>query len=407
MIKKLSRLFLIPWMVVILPHIALSGGVIKIGAPTPLTGSYAYDGLGYRQCLEFAVEEINAQGGLLGKKLEIVTFDIGVFSPEKLMQAAAVLINREKVDTVHGGWSGWGQNVRAFGKYTVPTFFADASISSIEVYKKAPQKYANIFQMCEVEKPLAIGVFDAMNALPYRYTNNKIAIIVTDDAFGREIGDAMKTRAIEKGWEVAIFEVVPYGIREWGPLLTKIRNINPAWIHFEVVSPPDAIAFFRQFKKSPSQSLLNFGYGLMPPDLVKTLGQEANGILGKVVFGMPLPQGPTPEADAWLKKFRARFGNDPLAAGYTSYVSLKMWAEAVRQVGDEKKYSEINNRLAQMTYNCVAGGVWRFDKNHKIPMSTETPMLIMQVQDGKLVTIYRGVGISYKNNHFRKPGWLN
>ena len=379
--------------------------IIRIGVPTPLTGTYASDALGYRQCLEFAIEEINARGGLLGKRLEMVPYDIGVFSPEKMLAAAVVLIEREKVDTIHAGWSGWGQNVRAFGRYAVPTFFADASIGSIEVYRDDPQQYSNIFQMCEVEGPLAVGVLDMMNALPHRYDNQKIVVIVSDDEWGCRVGSTINVHAREKGWDMAMYEVVPYGIQNWDALLTKIRKIDPAWIHFEVVNPADAIAFIRQFKKAPTHSLINLGYGLMA--LIKTLGEEANGVLGKVAFTMPLPDGITPQAGAWLEKFCTRYGNNPMSAGYASYVSLKMWAGAVRQAGDEKGYDRINQILSQMTYQGIAGGVWAFDHDHKIPMSKNTPMLGMQVQNGKVVTICKvAVGETEEVRPFQTPPWI-
>ena len=380
--------------------------VIRIGVPTPLTGTYASDAFGYRQCLAFAVQEINDGGGLLGKTLEMVPYDIGVFSPEKMLAAAVVLIDRENVDTVHAGWSGWGQNVRAFGKYSVPTFFADASISSIREYRKDSLQYSNIFQMCDVEGPLAEGVLEMMNALPYQYRNRKMVTIVSDDEWGCQVGRAIDLHAPEKGWEVAMHEVVPYGISDWNALLAKIRKINPGWIHFEMVSPADVIAFMHQFKKAPTRSLINLGYGLMPPALIKTMGAEADGLLGKVVFTMPLPDGLAPQADAWLKTFRARYGNNPMAAGYLSYVSLKMWAEAVLQAKDEKAYGRINQILSQMTYRCVAGGVWTFDRDHKIPMSKNTPMLGMQVQNGQVVTICKVADETQTVRRFQVPPWI-
>jgi branched-chain amino acid transport system substrate-binding protein len=392
---------------IITPSFASSSTeVIRIGVPSPLSGIYASDARGYRQCLEFALEEINSTGGILGKQLEMVTYDIGVLSPEKLMAAAVVLIEQQKVDSIHGGWSGWGQNVRAFGKYPVPTFFADASISSITEFRKHPEKYNNIFQMCDVEKPLAIGVLDMMNGLDYTYPNRKVVIIATDDDWGYRIRKAMENSSLDKGWNIAMSEVVPYGIKDWEALLTKIRDINPAWIHLEIASPPDVKAFLDQFNKKPTQSLVNLGYGLMPPNLVNTLGDRANGLLGKVVFTMPLPNGPTPQSQQWLNRFRTKYGSAPTTAGYLSYVSLKMWAAAVVEVGDEKAYDEINSKLLQMTYSGIGGGVWRFDEDQKIPMSTNTPMLGMQVQDGRLVTICE---ISDKVNiihPFQIPTWV-
>jgi branched-chain amino acid transport system substrate-binding protein len=384
---------------------AWSAEPIRIGVPTPLTGAYVSDGLGYRQNIEFAVEEINSAGGLLGRPLKRVLFDIGDFAPELHMQAADQLISRHKVDSVHGGWSGWGQNVLAFGKYDVPTFFADASISSIEVYREDTKKYRNIYQMCDVEKPTSIAFFDGMEGLPYQYPNKKLAIIVSDDAYGREIGDGLKERAGQKGWEVPMYEVVPYGTTEWGPLLTKIRAIEPAYIHVEIVSPPDLMTFFRQFSKSPTNSLINYGYALMVPDLLKNMGAEANGIMGGVLFVMPLPAGPTPEANAWLKRFRARFGNDPLAGGYLAYLGIVMWAEAVRSVGDVTNYDAINDYIANMTYKGVEGGTWKFDKDHKIPIAPDTPLLTLQVQDGKRVTVYAG-DKPYLDYKFQVPPWI-
>lgn len=400
------RLIFIVCFCLLLPAAARAGGVIKIGVPTPLTGIYTADALGFRQCLEFALEEINAEGGVLGKRLEMVPYDIGVFSPEKLMAAAVVLIEQEKVDSVHGGWSGWGQNVRAFGKYKVPAFFSDASISSILEYRKDPQKYSNIFQMCDVESPLALGVLDMMNGIAYNYPNRKVVIIATDDDWGYQIRGAMEKGAPSRNWEVAMSEVVPYGIQDWTALLDKIRTIDPGWIHLEVANPADVTAFLEQFGKRPTHSLINLGYGLMPPNLLKTLGRKADGLLGKVVFTMPLPDGPNSRSKKWLERFRVKYGNDPMAAGYLSYVSLRMWAEAVREVGDEKAYDRINKKLAEMTYVCVGGGVWHFDKDHKIPMSVDTPMLGMQVQGGKLVTICK-VSTSYKETRpLLVPGWL-
>lgn len=380
---------------------------IKIGVPSPLSGIYAADALGYRQCLEFAIEEINEGGGLLGRQLQMVHYDIGILSPEKLMAAAVVLIEQEKVDSIHGGWSGWGQNVRAFGRYKVPTFFADASISSINTFRKHKKQYNNIFQMCDVEKPLAVGVLDMMSSLDYSYPNRKIVVIATDDDWGYRIREAMETGAEPKGWKVEMSEVVPYGIQNWEPLLTKIRNINPAWIHLEVANPGDVKAFLNQFNQNPTQSLINLGYGLMPPNLIETLGNRADGLLGKVVFTMPLPHGPTKESKQWLQRFRGRYGNNPTTAGYLSYVSLKMWASAVTAVGDVKAYEQINNQLATMTFTGIEGGVWKFDKDHKIPMSKATPMLGMQVQAGQLVTICEVSDTTTTIHPFQKPSWVH
>jgi len=395
------------WALVILfsiAGIALATETIKVGAPLPMSGPYAGDGIGYYQGVKCAVDEINTAGGLLGKQLEIVSFDTKDFAPEIVMQAADQLVNNEKVDVIHAGWAGWGQDVRAYGKYDVPTFVLDASISSVSVYREHPDKYTNWFQMNDIERNLAIDLFDVMENLPYQYPNKKIAVITADDSWGMESGSGFKDRAKEKGWRVVVDETVPYGTREWRPILTKINATKPSIIYLEIVSAPDLITFFRQFMKSPTQSLITYGYGISPPDFLSNLGSEANGLLG-YFLGIPGPKAPNPKADQWLKDFRAQFKTDPAANTFPTYVGVKWWAKAVQSVGDAKKYAAINKYIATTPYTDVAGRVLKFDQDHKTPIDS-WPCAHMQVQDGKLITIYTGPQKNYMDYKFQLPPWI-
>ena len=122
---------------------------IKIGAPLCLTGPYAGDGVGYFRGIEMAVKELNEKGGVLGRQVEIAKFDTQDFAPERVMLAADQLVGSKKVDVIHAGWAGWGQDVRAYGKYDVPAFAMDASSHAVEVWREDPEKYSNFFQMID------------------------------------------------------------------------------------------------------------------------------------------------------------------------------------------------------------------------------------------------------------------
>ena len=407
MSKKVNKLFLMAVLIVGLTGMPLAIGAqetIKVGAPLPMTGPYAGDGIGYYQGVKYAVDEINAAGGLLGRQLELVRFDTQDFAPERVMQAADHLVGREKVDAIHAGWAGWGQDVRAYGKYEVPTFVLNASISAVKVFQENPKKYSNWFQMNDIERNLAVDLFDVMEHLPYTYPNKKVAVITADDSWGTESGNGVKDRAKEKGWEVAVDEVVPYGTREWGPVLTKIRVANPAWIYVEIVSAPENMTFFRQFIKAPTQSLINLGYGISPPDVLGNMGQEADGLLG-YFLGIPGPKAPTADADAWLKKFRKKFGNEPAANTFPTYVGVKWWAKAVEKVGDVKNYQAICANIASTPYTDVAGRKLWFDQDHKAPIES-WPIAHLQGQNAELVTIYTGPGKKYLNYKFQVPRWI-
>jgi len=385
-------------------NIVLAADTIKVGAPLPMTGPYAGDGIGYYQGVKFAIDEINAAGGLLGKQLELIRFDTQDFAPERVMMAADQLIGQDKVDVIHAGWAGWGQDVRSYGKYDVPTFVLNASISAVNVFRENPQQYSNWFQMNDVERNLAIDLFDVMEQLPYEYPNKKIAVITADDSWGTESGTGVKDRAKEKGWKVVVDEVVPYGTREWGPILTKIRKTKPAWIYMEIVSAPDCITFFRQFMKAPTASLINLGYGISPPDVIGNLGDEGEGILG-YFLGIPGPTAPNPKANAWLDQFRNKFNNEPAANTFPTYVGVKWWAEAVEKVGDVKAYKKICDYIASNPYMDIAGRKLWFDEDHKSPIQS-WPMAHLQIQNGEMITIYTGPGKGYLDYKYKLPPWI-
>ena len=376
---------------------------IKVGAPLCLTGAYAADGLGYLRGIETAIKEINAKGGLLGKQLEIVKFDTQELAPERVMQAAAQLVGKEKVDSVHGGWAGWGQDVRAYGKYDVPFFMWDASINAISVYRENPKKYSNVFQLNDMERPLAQELFTVMHKLPIDYPNKTIAVITADDSWGTESAAGMKEKAAAMGWKTVLHETVPYGTREWGPILTKIRKAKPAIIYVEIISSPDLITFFRQFMKKPTKSLINFGYGLSLPDFLPNLGAQGNGLMGETT-GLPGPKAPTPEAQAWVDKFKKTYGVEPAAGSSAVYTGVMIWAEAVKAVGNVKDYKAINKYLSENKFDSLLGRKVHFNKDQLI--STQNwPLSHLQIQDGKLVTIYHGRN-PYSDYKFQTTPWM-
>ncbi|MBF0210411.1 MAG: ABC transporter substrate-binding protein [Desulfamplus sp.] len=381
-------------------------GVIKVGVPLAMTGPYTDTGDNYWKGIKMAIDEINAKGGLLGKKLEEVRFDTQEFAPERVMQGADYLCGQIKVDSVHAGWAGWGQDVRAYGKYTAPFFADDGSQAAVDVYKENPTEYFNIFQLTDTGINQAQSMFDVLMALPYQYPNKKAVIITADDAWGGEVGDTLKANFEKQGWDVAMHEVVPYGTREWGPILTQIRKISPAIIHVEIVSAQEVITFFRQFMKKPTNSILSYGYSIVPREVVGTMGAEADGLIGEVPTAMPTPEAPTPEAQAWLDKFTKIWKHTPQAGSWAAYSGVKAWAAAVEAVGDEKKHKEVCQYISKNGYKGETG-MWKWDQDNVMRAGGDVPIAHYQVQNGEMVAIYTDPPTKpYKNYKFQVPRWI-
>ncbi len=388
---------------------------IKIGAPLPLTGWYAGDGRGYYQGLTYAVDEVNAKGGLLGRPIEVILYDTKDIAPETLRLAADQLVGVDKVEMASGGWSGWGGDVYAFGKYDIPYFMYDGSETALQAIIEPGNN--NVFQGSDNEYTSGVGVWEMMSWLEkegkYQYPNNKVALISSDDYWGTGVIEGIRDLAEKAGWEVPVYEVVPYGTVEWGTILAKVQSAEPAWLHIEIVSAPEVISFYNQFTALDPipQTLLSYGYSMSPPDLLETMGAEADGIIGMSGGYFPFPPA-TAEAAEWLDSFVYKFGNPPAGGAPWMYNSFMMWAEAVRQVGDPAEHDAIVSWLENNTFQAMPGfRTLDFNERHVTPHS-KVQLVEVQVQGGKRYTLYHDVFgdpyVDYQGNSydFMTPWWI-
>ena len=122
---------------------------ITIGAPIPITGPYSSDGEVMDKGERLAIDELNAQGGLLGQKLEYSVFDIGDLTPDKLQAAATDLVERKKVQVLINGYGGMGPDIPAFCPYPIPYINNDATSNVVELMEK--MKCKSIFMGSDVD----------------------------------------------------------------------------------------------------------------------------------------------------------------------------------------------------------------------------------------------------------------
>jgi len=407
MFKRRKKVRLVLLLVAIVAGITFGHGIgattvkpIKVGALIPLSGPFSADGVAFHDGIKMAIDELNEEGGLLGRSVKMVVFDIEDMMAEKLVAAAEELIGRQKVDFVVTGYAGMGPDVEYFGKYDVPYFHFDGSIRTVEMVRNDPNKW-NVFMMGDVEEPYGRTTFDIVSNLSYDFPNKKVAIISGDFEWDRLYTQGIAKRAKEKGWKVVIYEVVPYGTREWRPLLTKIRSENPAVVVFEILSPPDAATFLRQFKQCPTDSLIQFGYVMIIPEFLEIMGKEADGALG-ITTNAAIPV--TKKGKAWIERFKKKYGRKPKSISGTVWDGVMCWAQAVKEIGDVTKYREICKYIEDHPYHGVVG-VFDFDEDHKVLESLSMPMHYYQVQNGDAV-LYHLHTAPVEGVEFKLPPWM-
>lgn len=386
--------------------VAMAADTIPVGVPLAMTGAYTGSGDDYFKGIKMAIDEINDSGGLLGKRIEIIRYDSKEFAPEVVMQGADYLCDQKRVAAVHAGWAGWGQDVRAYGKYDVPFFADDGSQAAVDVYRENPEQYSNIFQLTDVGIEQAKSMFRVLMTLPYNYPNKKVVIINTDDSWGVEVGDTLETNFKQSGWKVAKRETVPYGTNEWGAILTRIRRINPALIHIEIPSAQENITFFRQFIKKPTNSIVSLGWGITPREVVENLGESADGIVGEMPTGLPGPKAPNAVGQVWIDKFVGLYRHQIPAGSWATYTGVMAWANAVKAVGDAYDFKAVNAYLKEHGYEGHQGLI-KWDKDNVLRAQEAAPVVHYQVQGKELVAIYTDPPTKpYGDAKFIIPRWI-
>ncbi len=382
------------------PGAAPTGKPIVVGAPLPITGPYAADAQSMQQGLQFAVDQINANGGLLGRPVKLDVYDVEDMAAEKLNAAASKLIMKDQASVIITGYGTPGADVLAFGKYPTPFIQFDASSTNVSMVQKNPAQYGHVFTLGDIEASYGKQTFDDLLALPYTYPNKNVAILAGDFEWDKKVTQGIQAEALAKGWQVPMYQVFPYGTREWGPILAKIRAINPAIIDISVLDPADVKTFLAQFSQSPTQSIVEVGYALSIQGFSQLVGAPGNGVVGISTSSIL----PDQMGNDFKKAFEAKFGQPPgLSIVGTVVDGVNLWAEAVKKTGNPDDFSAVSNAIKSLNMKGLQGN-YTFQPGNDVPATDQgLPMFFFQVQNGQLVLLKVG---TRDNGTFVTPQWI-
>jgi ABC-type branched-subunit amino acid transport system substrate-binding protein len=367
---------------------AKPGKPIKIGVPGAFTGPYATDGLVCKQAVSFAVDEINSRGGILGRPLEMVFYDVEDVMPEKVMASSEALVMGEKVDLVITTWIDYGVDVKAYGRYDAPYFSGAASVLSLEAYQENPEQNFNYFEYMPIEFAYSTEGYPCIQKLPYKWPNKKLFSINEDDQWSHNIADKFLELAKADGWKVVGDETVPIGNVEWGGILTRIRAENPALLYMVGLVPNAEAALLKQFHKDPTDSIIYFAYVPAIPDWIELCGEYGNGVLWNQITYTYLDN---PEAKEFYKAYTGKYGVEDWRIDYPGAIwdIMHMWEDAVIAVGDVTNYREIVKYIEDHPYEGLNGKYVFPKETHTVITGDEyIPVPFSQVQNEKHVLLY-------------------
>ncbi len=331
---------------------------IKIGAPLPLTGPYASDGEQMLKALQMAVDEQNAKGGLLGRQLKLVPGDVGALEAEKIKAVGERLIG-EKVDVVITGYADSGVDARVFGEYDMPFLHADAMTLDTEVVAQDPVKYGNVFQYCPSEVSYGIdaaaNLFEMGAKMGWQEPNKKIAIVKVDYSYNILAADKFAELVRGQGYEIVVDEVTQFGVVEWGPILSKIEQAQPAYVTFWNLDPTDAARFMVQFSEKFGEKGLNalvfMQFTPSIPEFLELAGTAAEGLLWTASIN-PVGSGVEDYRQRWI----AKYNEEPKSIyAYVTRDGFDIWVTAVEKAGCVDCYDKVIENIRNTTFAGLAG----------------------------------------------------
>jgi branched-chain amino acid transport system substrate-binding protein len=340
---------------------------IKIGFFAPLTGPVAADGASAKQSVELGLKEVNAAGGVMGKKVELVVYDDRL-NPQEAVAIANKLIERDQViGVVSGSYSG-PTRVAApiYAKARVP-MVAGYAVHP-DVTKAGESNFRNGF-LGEVEGGAA-GEY-AVKVLK----SKRPAIINMDNDFGREISAGFAKRAEALGAKVLTQQVYKYpGEKDFRPYLTRIKDAKPDLI-FAAGYYDVAALMCLQAKELGITTPILAEEGFDSPKYIELAKGTAEG----VIIATNLDRDdPRPVVQNFLKNYKQAYNVDPDMVGASSYDAFMILVNAVGRAGTTNREDVIKALLATQDYNGLTGKISKFIKGEVVK-----PVQFQVVKNGK------------------------
>jgi len=188
---------------------------------------------------------------------------------------------------------------------------------------------------------------------------------------------------------------------EWGPILEKIRQVNPRVIvNFDWVSANQA-AFTQQFMADPIPGLLYLQWGPADPSFIESLGEKANHVIWSIAF---TSFGKNEEAVELNQKFSERWGYESAPSGLSGYGSVYFYKKAVEDAGTTEPRAVAAAILKIKAFPVAYGHLEIDPMTHVCKYGSDyIPAAIHQVQNLKHVVVFPTALAG--DEHYIKQPW--
>ena len=335
---------------------------VKVGVLAPLSGFAAADGKSVLTGIEIAAEEINAKGGLLGRRVELVVYDDQA-DPKQAVSFARRLVELDKVSLVIGG------SYSGASLATAPVI-NEAGVPFIAAYAVHPDITRG--------KPFAfrMGLLGPVQGrvgaqLVHDLQLKRVAVLTIQNDFGRSLEAGFRERAGKIGLEVVFADLYPPGNQNFTPVLARIPASGAEALYASGYYA-EAANLVRQARALGMRIPIIGQEGYDSPKFIELAGPAAEGVLITTTLDR---DSRNPEVQGFLKKYRTKAGIPADMVAASGYSALKVLAMAVQKVGrlDPPAVGWTLKSMANL--DTAVGHVYRFTEDGD-PVKTATVQVV-------------------------------
>jgi branched-chain amino acid transport system substrate-binding protein len=283
---------------------------IKMGFDDPLTGVYAALGKNELIGCQYAIEQINQKGGILGRQVELLVEDSTSGDVGTAVQKARKLIDRDKVNFLLGNVN--SAMALALGQVSneLKTFHVVTGGHTDAVTGK--DCHWNVFRVCNTTQMEANAVASALIK-----AGKKWYYITPDYAFGHTLQAGLEKACTRLGGSKVGGDLVPLGTTDFSSYLIKAQSASPDVIIF-LVAGDDAVNALKQAVQFGLDKRFHLAGAQQEMEVLKGLPPEA--LIGTWVFEWYWKQPGVPHVDEFVAGIRKKTGNVPTARTWFGFV---------------------------------------------------------------------------------------
>ena len=357
---------------------------VTFGASVQLTGPVANTGRYYKDAYEFAVEKINAAGGIkvgsTHRKIALKILD-NQSDVNLSVRQYVQLLAQDKVNFL-------------LGPFASNFVLADSSIAEksrvpmVQGGGASDQIYSRGYQYIFGTLPAASNYFgstiEAMTKLNPR--PQTVALLYADDSFDVSVAKGTRELLNKAGLKTVIDERYSTNASDFSVLLSRIKSENADAV-LVAGHETEILNFIRQAKSlDVSPKLYSFTVGVPSADFRHALGKDANGASGMTAW---LPSATLKDqwfgdAEKFARAWKTKFGYEPDYHAASGVATVEALVNAIQAAGSTDP-QKVRDALAKLSFDSLYGRV-AFDDKGQISL----PQIMVQIQNDEVVPIYGG-----------------